>query len=96
MEIITKDIQFCVLCNNYRGSVEEKYNGKVPVHCACTLEKEQIKYGRWRSPCMICPNGKKFWWTPISDHKEPDGKWWHTPYFGGPHPNSLTRINKNS
>jgi len=69
MEIITKDIKFCALCNNYRGSVEEKYNGKVPVHCACTLEEEKIKYGHWRSPCMICSNGSKFWWIPISDHK---------------------------
>jgi formylglycine-generating enzyme required for sulfatase activity len=22
-------------------------------------------------------------WTPISDHLEEDGRWWHTPYFGG-------------
>jgi len=91
MEIITKDIQLCALCNNYRGSVEERYNGKVPVHCACTLEEEKIKYGGWRSPCMICPDGDKFWWTPISNHIESDGESWHTPYFFGP---ALNRINK--
>jgi hypothetical protein len=42
MEIISKDIQFCSECNNHRGFVEEKYDGKVPVHCACTLTEKKI------------------------------------------------------
>ena len=93
MEIIKKHIHLCPVCNNYRGTVEEKYNETVLVHCVCTLEKERMNYGTWRSPCMVCPNGDKFWWTPISNHKESDGKWWHTPYFFGP---SLNKgINKN-
>lgn len=93
MEILATNIAFCFECNNHRGSVEEKYNGTVPVHCACDLTRERELYGKWRSPCMMCPNGKKFYWVPISDHKEADGEWWHTPYFGGPAPNSKTRIN---
>jgi len=84
MEIIKKEIELCVVCNNYKGWVDEKYNERVPVHCACSLEEEKIKYGSWRSPCMISPNGDKLWWIPISDHFGADGKWWHTPYFGGP------------
>ncbi len=84
MEILKKEIKLCEKCNNYNGFVEEKYNGNVPVHCACGLKEEKIKYGHWRSPCMISPNGDKLWWTPISDNLESDGKWWHTPYFSGP------------
>jgi len=81
MEIITKDVWLCSSCGNYRGLVKERYNEEVPVHCVCTLEEEKIKYGKWRSPCMICPNGDKFFWMPISYHKEADGKTWSTPYF---------------
>ncbi|MCX6756252.1 MAG: hypothetical protein NTX85_02855 [Candidatus Nomurabacteria bacterium] len=84
MEIIKKDIQLCSKCDNYRGIVEERYNGKVPVHCACDLELERINYGKWRSPCMISPNGDKLWWTPISEHKHADGRWYHTASFAGP------------
>lgn len=82
MEITKKDIKFCALCNNYTGTVEEEYNGTVPVHCACGLTEEKAKYGKWRSPCMICPNGEKFYWVPISDYKRADGSWCHVPYFG--------------
>ncbi len=86
MEIIKKEIELCVVCNNYKGFVKEKYNGHVPVYCACGLEEEKRKYGGWRSPCMICPDGDKLWWIPISNHYEADGEW-HTPYFAGPHLN---------
>jgi len=85
MEIITKEIWLCGSCGNYRGSVQEKYNGKVPVHCGCTIGN------RSRDPSMICPNGK-FFWTPISYHKEADGKTWSTPYFAPVEP--LNKINK--
>lgn len=74
---------------------EEKYNGEVTVHCACTLEEERIKYGHWRNPCMVCPNGEKLFWTPISSHKESDGEWWHTPYFGAPPLNKVNIIDYN-
>ncbi len=84
MEIIKKEIKLCVVCNNFRGLVEERYNGEVPVHCACDLEKERMNYGKWRSPCMISPNGDKLWWTPISDHKKADGRWYHVAYFARP------------
>jgi len=84
MEIIKKEIELCVVCNNYKGFAHEKYNGHVPVYCACGLKKEKIKNDAWKSPCMVCPNGDKLWWTPISNHYEADGTWWHTPYFGGP------------
>lgn len=84
MEILKKEIELCERCNNYSGFVKEKYNGYVPVYCACELRKQRDKYGAWRSPCMISLNGDKLWWTPISDHKKSDGKWWHTPWFGGP------------
>jgi hypothetical protein len=93
MEIITKNIELCVECNNYKGTVEEKHNGKVPVYCTCTLEEERIKYNGWRSPCMICPNGNKFFWTPISSHYESDGKWWHTPYFSPVEPLNRRKAN---
>lgn len=84
MEIIKKEIKLCEDCNNYRGFVDEKYNGKVFVHCDCDLEDEKRIYGKWRSPCMISPNGDRLWWTPISDHLERDGQCRHTPWFGGP------------
>ena len=84
MKILEKYIKQCAECKRFHGWVLEEYNGKVPVHCKCDLQKEVDLHGRWKSPCMICPNGDKFWWTPISDHKEDDGKWWHTPHFAGP------------
>lgn len=84
MQIIKQDIELCARCDNYHGFVKEKYNRYVPVYCACDLKEEKRKYGSWRSPCMISPNGDKLWWVPISEHKESDGKWWHTPYFEAP------------
>jgi hypothetical protein len=74
LEITNKNIQLCKFCNNYTGTVEEKYNGKVPVHCLCMLKEEKIKYGHWRSPCMVCPNGERLWWTPLSSYRASDGK----------------------
>lgn len=82
------DIRLCKECNNYRGSVAEKYNGNVPVYCACQVEEERVKYGYCKTLCLLCPDGDKFWWKPISNHKEADGKMWHTPYLYGP------RLNK--
>ena len=84
MEIMAKDIQLCAKCNNYRGKVEEKYNGQVEVHCICTLRQERIKYGHWRSPCMMSPNGDKFWWTPASGYYGSDGQWWLKLYSNCP------------
>ncbi len=84
MEIIKKEIELCVGCNNYKGWVHEKYNGRVEVFCYCTLKENDLKNNGWRSPSIICPNGDKLWWTPISSHYEADDIWWHTPYFGGP------------
>jgi hypothetical protein len=84
MKIIKKEIELCVVCNNYNGFVDEEYNGRVPVYCACGLEEEKRKHGSWRSPCMISPNGDRLFWTPISYHKEADGENWNTPYFAGP------------
>ena len=77
IEIITKDIQWCEKCNNYRGSIEEKYNGIVKVHCRCTLEEERIKYGQVRSPCMNCPNGDIICWLKGTNFKTPDGETYH-------------------
>lgn len=77
IEIISKDIQLCTKCNNYRGSIEEKYNGKVPVHCACTFKEEKIKYGQVRSPCINCPNGDIFCWVKGTNFKTSDGKTYH-------------------
>ena len=81
MEIIKKDISLCKKCNNYKGTVQEKYNGEVKVLCVCSLREERIKYGHWRSPCMLCPNGDKFCWVPASTHNEPNGKLWRTLYY---------------
>lgn len=55
MEVRKINIAFCEKCNNWKGEAEEKYNGLVPVHCACTLSSSQ-KNGT-RSPSMICPKG---------------------------------------
>jgi len=83
MKLVKIDIQLCEMCNNYKGTVIEKYNGEVPVYCACKVEEERIKYGYCKTLCMLCPNGDKFWWKPISDHKGADGKMCHVPYFYG-------------
>jgi hypothetical protein len=87
MEITTRDIKLCKKCNNYRGIVEEKYNGKVSVYCACDLKLVKINDNEGRSPSMVSPDGKKLWWTPISKYKAEDGRLIHVPYFGGPNMN---------
>lgn len=87
MEVKKTDITLCDKCNNWKGTVEEQYNGIVPVHCACTLASSQEK--GTRSPSMICPKGDKLWWTPISEHKAEDGKWYHTAHFAGPALNKI-------
>ncbi len=84
MEILKKEIELCEKCNNYHGFVKERYNGYVPVCCACGLDDQRDRCGGWRSPCMISPNGDKLWWTPISEYKAEDDRWIHVPYFGGP------------
>lgn len=81
MKIVKKEIVLCAECGNYKGIVIEMFNGILPVHCACGLKEEKVKYGGWRSPCMICPNGDKFFWTPVSSHKEEDGEIWNIPYY---------------
>ena len=48
MEITKKEITLCSKCNNWKGVVEEKYNGLVPVHCACTLSTSQ--QNGWKVP----------------------------------------------
>lgn len=57
MEITKKDISWCSKFNNWKGVVEEKYNGLVPVHCACTLSAS--RQNGTRNPSMIYPNGDK-------------------------------------
>jgi len=84
MEILEKHIKECQMCKRYSGWVMEKYNGNVAVYCKCDLNRLVAEKKSWKSPCMICPDGHKLWWTPISNHKEADGKWWHTPYFSVP------------
>lgn len=84
MIILEKAIEQCPICKCYKGWVKERYNGTVPVYCSCGLTEQLKKYKRWKSPCMVCPTGDKFCWTPTTDHKEEDGRWWHTPYFSGP------------
>ena len=84
MIILEKEIEECPVCLWYKGWVKEKYNGTVPVFCQCGLAEQREKHGRWPSPCMVSPYGDKLWWTPLSDHLEDDGKWWHTPHFAGP------------
>jgi hypothetical protein len=82
MKIIKQSISLCDKCNNWKGTVEEKHNGLVLVHCACTLSSSQKN--STRSPNIICPNRDKLWWTPISEHIAEDGKWYHAAHFAGP------------
>jgi hypothetical protein len=96
MIILDIEIDKCPVCHWYRGWVKEKYNGTVPVYCRCGLKEQRENHGRWESPCMICPQGDIIGWTPISDHLEEDGRWWHTPYFGMPNtPIKKALINKS-
>jgi len=89
MKIISKDLQHCPICNNYRGIVKEKYNGDVSVHCACDLKKQINKYEKYKSPSMVCPDGKNIWWTPTTINIESDGEKSNNPYFLGPKMNRI-------
>ncbi len=91
MKILKKEIELCEDCNNYKGFVKEEYNDHVPVHCSCGLERERKDHGGWRSPCMICPNGDKLWWTPISYHTIEGGETRSTSHFFGPNMNKRNK-----
>jgi hypothetical protein len=84
MKVEQINIDLCNKCNRWKGNVEEKYNGTVPVYCACAVAKS--RNNGTISPSMICPKRDKFYWTPISEHIEEDGKCCHTPHFAGPSP----------
>ena len=79
--IVSKNIKECSICKNFRGEIEEKYNGRVPVFCRCDLDKLKEKCP---STCAISLDGKNFWWKPISNFKDENGQWIHVPHFGGP------------
>lgn len=75
VEVISKEIWLCEKCNNYRGFVQEKYNGKVPVYCFCVFEEDKAKYGYWKSIRIICPKVDELFWDSCTQHKGSDGKW---------------------
>ncbi len=81
MELLEARLKRCDTCKRLFGHVEERHNGAVPVYCRCQI-KERFG-GRWESPSMISLADDKLMWTPISDHKEADGKRWHMPWFAG-------------
>lgn len=84
MNIVKMSLTTCQVCGKKRGYLIEKYNGLVPVYCMCDLGDKEKKLA---NPCAIfCENhsdGPRPIWKPISDHKDKDGTWWHTPYFAG-------------
>lgn len=81
MELLEARLKRCETCKRLSGHVEERYNGAVPVYCRCEIKKRFG--GRWESPSLISLADDKVMWTPISDHREADGKRWHTPWFAG-------------
>lgn len=76
------DLTKCEICEDFRGSVIEEYNGKVPVLCRCDRAKIMATTKRYPSPSMYCRDGKVLWWTPLTDHQWSVGQWCHTPHFG--------------
>jgi len=79
--IISKNIEECPVCKNFKGEIEEKYNGRVPVFCRCDLYKLKESCPK---TCAISLNGKDIWWKPISNFKDENGQWIHVAHFGGP------------
>ena len=81
MEILSRHLKRCKKCKRLRGYVIEKYNGKVQVLCRCDLMNPEKNFVR--SPSIISRGNDLLTWTPISDHKDENGEWRHTPYFTG-------------
>ncbi|MEA2088388.1 MAG: hypothetical protein U9O55_00925 [Patescibacteria group bacterium] len=78
MNIISKKIKKCKKCGYYNGSIEEKFNGKVPVVCYCDLSSGRANEF---NPVIIgFPDGRLFW-KPISDYKDKNGEFRHVPHF---------------
>ncbi|MDD3808468.1 MAG: hypothetical protein PHG49_03055 [Candidatus Pacebacteria bacterium] len=71
MEIIKRKTKQCLDCSYYKGYVIEKYNGKVPVICYCTLRNANIKKP---NPVIIGYPDGNLYWKPISDHIGKDGQ----------------------
>jgi hypothetical protein len=85
MKIDKYYLTVCRKCYRLHGFVEERYNGNVQVLCFCDLSE---KTGRNNSPTIISGylysegiKTIKLYWKPISDHKDENGKYWHTPHF---------------
>ena len=78
MEIISKSLIECAGCGYYKGSVDEKHNGIVPVFCYCDLRSGKAS---GISPSIIGFPDSRLFWKPISDYKNADGEFRHVPYF---------------
>ena len=78
MNIISKEIKECDKCGYYRGFIEEKFNGKVPVVCHCDLSSRRAN--KFNPVIIGFPDGRLFW-KPISNFKDENGEVWHVPYF---------------
>ncbi len=79
--IVSKNIKECSICKNFKGEIEEKYNGRVPVFCKCDLNRLKEKCP---NTCAISLDGKDVWWKPISSFKDESGRLIHVAHFSGP------------
>ena len=66
----------CAACERLAGFVLERYNGRIPVLCRCERTSKGVT-------SMSSTRRDELVWTPMTYHKGPDGRLWHTPYFAG-------------
>lgn len=90
--IVAKYLTRCAVCGRLRGSVMEKYNGVLPVICACRKPRppgpvEVKEYVRTGKPSpdlrMLSRANDVLMWSPIADYLGADGRIWHVSYLYG-------------
>lgn len=89
--VLRRRLARCETCGRLTGEIEERYNGTVAVRCRCQLaalrgplkRNPRGTRSRWGSPSIVSLLDDSLMWTPISDAKHADGRWWHQPYFAG-------------
>jgi hypothetical protein len=80
-EIVARRLTRCSTCKRLHGEVEEKWNGVLPVYCRCEVRPGRIQ---GRKTAIVSLRDDCLTWMPTTSHKDPDGRWWHVPYFAGP------------
>jgi hypothetical protein len=84
MKITKYDLDICLTCYRLKGTVEEEFNGVVPVFCMCDMSARRHSNHNPRMQGGVVGDGSVLLrFMPCSDYRRDDGEIWHVPHFAG-------------